>query len=96
MAVVVGTCLGAAAACAPKLIPAPAVDTPKFPEFVAPVVPPAANPAAAVTEDRGWRFLQAGDLENAEREFATALRVAPDFMAAEISLATAAGTSRCG
>ena len=85
LSVVVGVLAGGAA-CAPKVIPAPIVDTPKFPEFVAPAIPASANPAAAAVEDRGWRFLQAGDLRNAEREFETALRVAPDFMPAETSL----------
>ena len=38
----------------------------------------AGSPAAA-SHDRGWRFLQAGDFRNAEREFETALKLAPAF-----------------
>ena len=77
-------CLAVASACAPKVVPAPVVTTPKFPEFIAPVVPPAfAGGKAALNFDRGWRFLQAGDLKNAEHEFALALQVSPAFYPAE-------------
>jgi tetratricopeptide (TPR) repeat protein len=77
-----------ASACASKTIPLPDVSTPKYPDFVQPVVPPAlANlPAAAAGQDRGWRFLQAGDLRNAEREFQTALKSTPEFYPADASL----------
>ena len=78
--------LTGAAACAPKLIPAPSVTTPKYPEFIVPTVPPSADGAAVLSEDRGWRFLQAGDLKNAAREFETAVRIAPTFYPAETSL----------
>ena len=37
-----------------------------------------ASTLAAWSHDRGWRFLQAGDLSNAEQEFGLALRT-PDF-----------------
>jgi tetratricopeptide (TPR) repeat protein len=75
-------------ACAPKIVPLPPVVTaPKFPEFVKPGVPPAAaNTPAAINEARGWAWLQSGDLKSAEREFAAALRNAPGFVPAEISL----------
>jgi tetratricopeptide (TPR) repeat protein len=76
------------AACAPKTIPAPVVTTPKFPEFAQPPVPLAlAGSAAVIHHDRGWRFLQAGDLRNAEQEMSLALKLAPGFYPA----ATAAG-----
>jgi tetratricopeptide (TPR) repeat protein len=76
-----------ACACAPKTVPLPTVSAPKFPDFIAPVVPVAfANSAAAVAQVRGWTFLQAGDLSNAQREFSSALKAAPDFYPAEISL----------
>jgi tetratricopeptide (TPR) repeat protein len=78
--------LAGAAACAPKMIPAPVVTAPKYPEFLVPAVPPGADGAAVVSEDRGWRFLQAGDLKNASKEFETALRIAPTFYPAEASL----------
>lgn len=74
-------------ACAPKIVPPPVVSSPKFPEFVVPALPAAfANTAAASAHDRGWRFLQAGDLKNAEREFSVALKTAAAFYPAEASL----------
>ena len=80
-------------ACAPKTIPAPAsvISAPKFPEFVQPVVPPAlANTVAAANQTRGWSFLQAGDLKNAEREFGAALVISGAFYPAEAGLGYAA------
>ena len=74
-------------ACAPKIVPAPVVTTPKFPEFIKPAVPPAfAGTRAAAAEERGWAFLQSGDVDTAERDFADALKAAPIFYPAEISL----------
>lgn len=74
-------------ACAPKTIPVPVVSSPKFPDFVMPTVPPAyAASPAAVSADRAWRFLQAGDLKNAEREATLALKTAPAFYPAETAL----------
>src|SRR5579885_2225025 len=79
--------VAAGAACAPKPIPAPVVASPRFPDFTRPVVPPAlASTRAAVNQDRGWRFLQVGDLRTAEREFQTALKLVPDFYPAESGL----------
>jgi tetratricopeptide (TPR) repeat protein len=74
--------------CAPKTIaPVPTVSAPKFPEFIAPVVPPeSAGTAAAAGEDRGWRFLQTGDLKNAERELTSVLKAAPGFAPAVTGL----------
>jgi tetratricopeptide (TPR) repeat protein len=83
-------CLGLliAAACRPKpVLVVPVPSTPTFPDFVRPTVPPSfANSAAAFNEDHGWAFLQSGDLKNAEREFANALKSAPAFYPAEASL----------
>ncbi len=79
--------LAAAAACAPKMAPAPVVTAPKFPEFVAPGVPPSlASTPEAEREDRGWQFLQVGDLKSAEHEFGAALQSAPAFFPAEAGL----------
>ena len=76
-----------ASACAPKIVPAPVVTAPKFPDFMRPAVPPAlANSLAADMTARGWEFLQAGDLKTAEGEFSTALKVTPAFYPAEASL----------
>lgn len=53
-----------------------------------PEVPPpfSGGPVAAI-QDRGWRFLQAGDLKTAEREFTLALKAVPAFYPAEAGLA---------
>src|SRR6185369_12111521 len=68
-------------ACAVKTAP-PLPPTLKYPEFVYPApAPPAAREAMAV--DRGWRFLQNDDVSGAEREFAGALKIAPDSAAAK-------------
>jgi len=75
-------------ACAPKTVaPLPTVSSPRFPDFVAPIVPLAfTNTPAAESESRGWAFLQAGDLKNAEREFSAALKIMPAFYSAEAAL----------
>ena len=75
------------AACAPKAVPLPTVTAPRFPDFIAPVVPAdlGAMPAAE-SQLRGWTFLQAGDLRSATREFSTALKTTPAFYPAEIGL----------
>src|SRR5262245_44961109 len=74
-------------ACAPKVVPAPVVTSPRFPEFIKPLVPEAliATPAA-VYQSRGWAFLQSGDVRTAEHEFSTALKLAPTFYPPETSL----------
>jgi tetratricopeptide (TPR) repeat protein len=74
-------------ACAPKMAPAPVVTAPRFPDFPRPQIPAAyANSPAAANASRGWAFLQAGDLRQAEHEFTAALKVAPAFYPAETSL----------
>jgi tetratricopeptide (TPR) repeat protein len=74
-------------ACGPKIVPAPVVTTPKFPEFIHPIVPSEfANSPASGTFERGWAFLQTGDLKTAEREFSAALAASPGFAPAETSL----------
>jgi tetratricopeptide (TPR) repeat protein len=76
-----------ASACAPKIVPAPVVTVPKFPEFVQPPIPAAfANSPVAATFTRGWAFFQAGDLKTAEREFLIAVTAVPSFHPAETSL----------
>ena len=75
-------------ACAPKVVSAPpVVTTPVYTEFVRPAVPASfAETRAALGFDRGWLYLQAGDLEAAEREFSNALSAAPAFYPANIAL----------
>jgi tetratricopeptide (TPR) repeat protein len=84
---VVGSAVLMASACAPVIVPAPVVTSPKFPEFVMPVVPAElSGTAAAINESRGWAFLQSGDLKTAEHEFMAALRNDPRFFPADVSL----------
>jgi tetratricopeptide (TPR) repeat protein len=74
-------------ACATRTVPLPVVTSPRFPDFVAPRVPPAfASSTAAERQVRGWTFLQAGDVPNARREFSVALKTTPAFYPAEIGL----------
>lgn len=80
------TCLGLTSACGSKIVPAPALTTLAFPDFVAPVLPSGPS-GQAVLVDRGWRFLQAGHIPDAERELQLALRSAPSFYPAEAALA---------
>src|ERR1700704_4073214 len=55
--------------CAARTVPVPMVTTAKFPEFVVPAIPAAlAALPAAPHQDLAWRFLQSGDLRNADRE----------------------------
>ena len=77
-----------AGACASKTVPLPNESATRFEDFVEPTIPQTltGNAAAVASQQRGWRFLQAGDFRNAEREFLLALRVAPQFYPAETSL----------
>ena len=79
--------LVAVSACAPKVVPAPVVSAPKFPDCRTPAVPESmAASVAAQLQLRGWAFLQSGDLKTAEREFAVALKTTPEFYPAETAL----------
>jgi len=80
--------LTAVAGCAAKMPSAPpAVTTPKFPDFIVPAPPQGLGTLAALERhDVGWRWLQAGDLRAAERNFASALKQAPSFYPAEVGL----------
>ncbi len=82
------TIWGLAAACVGRLPPVPDVASPRYPDFVFPAVPPAlaADVAAAGRHQRGWRFLQAGDLRNADREFSAALSRNARFFPADAGL----------
>ena len=86
LAAVIGVGL-LAGACAPKPVPVPVVTAPKFPEFIRPTVPPSfANSPVAEGQQRGWAFLQSGDIRTAEHEFTAALKAAPAFFPAETAL----------
>lgn len=79
-----------AAACAPALAPAPVVTTPRYPDFVFPSTPPSlATRELVLRQQRGWQFLQAGDLRAARAEFGAALRRNRGFFPADTGLAYA-------
>ena len=82
--------LALAAACAPRLTPAPTVTAPQYPDFVFPAVPPALERAPlTLRQQRGWQFLQAGDVPGARREFNAAIKASAGFFPAEAGLAYA-------
>jgi tetratricopeptide (TPR) repeat protein len=71
--------LFATAACTAR-VPPPLPDVLKHPEFLYPVVPEGLQgDPEAHRVDAGWRFLQAGDLRNAERSFMTAAERSPSL-----------------
>ncbi|HEY6361990.1 MAG TPA: tetratricopeptide repeat protein [Vicinamibacterales bacterium] len=74
------------AACATRTVPPPPPlpTVPKYAEFVYPAVPLALErtPGAARI-DLGWRYLQNDDLNNAEREFSSALKQSPALYPAQ-------------
>jgi len=74
-----------AGACAQKTVPLANESATRFREFVEPFIPEAFGgyPAAVASQTRGWRFLQLGNLRDAEREFTLALKSAPEFYPAE-------------
>src|SRR3954465_8249826 len=78
----------AAGACAQKTVPLPNESATRFQDFAEPMIPDlfGGYPAAVASQRRGWRFLQAGDYREAEREFVLALKSAPEFFPAETSL----------
>jgi tetratricopeptide (TPR) repeat protein len=84
-----------ATACAPVLAPAPVVTSPRFPDFVFPAVPGGlASGELSLRQQRGWQFLQAGDVRGARREFNAALQANPAFFPAEAGLAYASLAER--
>jgi tetratricopeptide (TPR) repeat protein len=77
-----------AAGCGPKKIaPPPTVGTPKFPEFVFPLIPDGlAGPAISEQYRMGWDYLQAGDTRSADRTFNAVLKAMPSVYPAEAAL----------
>ncbi len=77
----------AAGACAPAPAPVVAPGAPRYPDYVYPAPPAALGTAdqAARLQD-AWRFLQAGDLHAAERDFGDLLRKEPAFYPAQVGL----------
>jgi tetratricopeptide (TPR) repeat protein len=79
--------------CAALMIPACAPKTatvvpgaPRHPDFMFPAAPAGSTAVQVTRLDRGWQFLQAGDLRNADREFAAALKQQASFHPAEAAL----------
>jgi tetratricopeptide (TPR) repeat protein len=73
-------------ACARRVPPA-AVAAPRYPDFVFPDVPLDLREATRVRQlDAGWRWLQSGDLRQAEREFTGALKGSVAFFPADAAM----------
>lgn len=84
--------LALATACAPKTVALPpTAGAPKFPDFIFPAAPDGVGtPATLERHDLAWRWLQAGDVRAAERNFASAAKQSPGFYPAEAGLGYAA------
>ena len=73
-----------AGACASRTPPPPLPSVPRYAEFQYLTVPAAlACTAGADRIERGWRFLQNGDLSNADREFDAGLDRSPELYPAQ-------------
>jgi len=72
----------------PKTVPLPNESATRFQDFVEPDIPETfgSYPAVVASQNRGWRFLQAGDFREAGREFQLALKSVPEFFPAETGL----------
>lgn len=75
------------AGCAARTVMPPAPVTPRYPEFRYPDVPQGVDSVQLSRIERGWRFLQADNHRNAEREFQAALKLQPSFHPAATGLA---------
>src|SRR5687768_2140247 len=76
-AIAIGLVLAAMAGCATRTAP-PLPAALAYPEFMYPVAAAGTNsPEDSAAVDRGWRFLQNGDVRNAEREFTAVVRRSP-------------------
>ena len=73
------------AGCAAKTV-TPVVTAPRHPDYVFPAAAPGAAPAVVTGVERGWQFMQSGDLRNAERELTRALKTSPQSVNAETAL----------
>jgi tetratricopeptide (TPR) repeat protein len=76
-------------ACSRPVPPPVVVSAPKFPEFTFPGLTPPVDAKQAdllKLHDAGWRWLQAGDLPQAERDFQAVLKRSPAFYPSETAL----------
>jgi tetratricopeptide (TPR) repeat protein len=74
------------AGCAARATMPPAPVAPRYPDFRYPTVPVGAESIQATRIERGWRYLQADNQRNAEREFQAALKLQPSFHPAATGL----------
>jgi tetratricopeptide (TPR) repeat protein len=84
-------CLTAAtvtlAACAARLEPPVDVQSPRYPDYAVPLPPDGVgDPESRAELERAWRFLQVGNLQEAERALSEVVRRAPAFFPAETAL----------
>jgi tetratricopeptide (TPR) repeat protein len=86
----------ALAGCGGKPVTAPPpTGPPKFAEFVFPAAPPSLGPQDLLeAHARAWQFLQAGDTHEADRDFASILKISPGFYPAEAGLGYSAFARR--
>jgi tetratricopeptide (TPR) repeat protein len=75
------------AGCAARTVTPAPVTTPRHPDFVFPALPEGSAPEVSELIQRGWQFLQGGDLRNAERDFRSALKQSPQAESPEAALA---------
>jgi tetratricopeptide (TPR) repeat protein len=59
---------------------------PRYPDFRYPTVPDGAESIQTTRIERGWRYLQADNQRNAQREFEAALKLQPSFHPASTGL----------
>lgn len=80
--------IAVAAACAPKPAPAPpTIGALRYPDFVFPAYSDTlAAGTAGARHDAAWRWLQAGDLRAAERDFQAVLKTEPSFYPSRAAL----------
>jgi tetratricopeptide (TPR) repeat protein len=74
------------AGCATRAVMPPAPVTPRYPDFRYPTVPEGSESIQSTRIERGWRYLQADNQRNAEREFEAALQLQPSFHPAATGL----------
>lgn len=79
--------LAIVAGCAARTVTPAPVTTPRHPDFVFPAIPEGSAPELGELMQRGWQFLQGGDLRNAERDFRSALEQSPQAESPETALA---------
>lgn len=85
---VAGGLLLVLSACAPKVPPPIAPGAPRYPDFVYPAAPEALGDARLLERHAAaWRYLQAGDVREAARQFSDIIRRTPAFYPAQAGLA---------